>query len=106
MRGTPRLVDAAIGVDVLADERDLAHAGVDEPSRLGDDVGDGPRDLGAARIGHDAERAELVAAFLHGDEGGDAAGADRARLGCGSASNLSSTANSVSVRHDGRLARC
>ena len=33
----------------------------------------GREDLGAARIGHDAERAELVAAFLDGHEGGDAA---------------------------------
>ena len=34
----------------------------------------------AARIGHHAEGAEFVAAFLHGDEGRDAARADRVRL--------------------------
>ena len=68
---------AVIGVDVLADQRDLAHAGIGEPLDLGDDLGDRPRDFGAARIGHDAEGAELVAAFLHGDESRDAARARR-----------------------------
>ena len=68
---------AVIGVDVLADQRDLAHAGIGEPLGFGDDLRDRPRDFGAARIGHDAEGAELVAAFLHGDEGRDAARARR-----------------------------
>ena len=68
---------AVIGVDVLADQRDLAHAGVGQPLGLGDDLRDRPRHLGAARVGHDAEGAELVAAFLHGDEGRHAALADR-----------------------------
>ena len=68
---------AVIGVDVLADQRDLAHAGLGEPLDLGDDLHDRPRRFGAARIGHDAERAELVAAFLHGDEGRYAARARR-----------------------------
>ena len=41
------------------------------------------RDLGAAGVGHDAERAELVAALLHGHERRDAAPADRAGRGLG-----------------------
>ena len=61
---------AAPGVDVLAEERDLADAFGREPFGLGDDRLDRPRHLGAARIGHDAEGAELVAAFLHREEGG------------------------------------
>ena len=62
-----------IGVDVLPDQRHLAHAGFGQTLDLGDDLLHRPRDFGAARIGHDAKRAELVAAFLHGDEGGNAA---------------------------------
>jgi hypothetical protein len=68
---------AMIGIDVLADQRDLAHARVGETLDLGQDVHHRPRHFCPARIGHDAERAELVAAFLHGDEGGYAARADR-----------------------------
>ena len=64
---------AVIGVDVLSDQRDLAHAGVGEALDFGDDLRHRSRYFGAARIRHDAERAELVAAFLHGDEGGNAA---------------------------------
>jgi hypothetical protein len=69
-----------IGVDVLPDQRDLAHAVVGEPLHVVDDLCDRPRHFRAARIGHDAERAELVAAFLHRDEGRDAARADRIRF--------------------------
>ena len=64
---------AVPGVDVLAEQRDLAHAGLGQPLGLGDDLRDRARDFRAARIGHHAEGAELVAAFLHGEEGGDAA---------------------------------
>ena len=66
-----------IGVDVLADQRDFAHAGIRQPLDLGEDFIGRPRRLHATRIRHDAEGAELVAAFLHGDEGGDTAAADR-----------------------------
>ena len=76
-RGAAACVLAVIAVDVLADQRDLAHARVGKPLGLGDDLCDRPRHLGAARVGHDAEGAELVAAFLHGDEGRDAALARR-----------------------------
>src|SRR5262249_5356498 len=65
------------GVDVLTDQRDFAHAGVGQSLDLGDDLHHRSRHLGATRIGHDAKRAELVAAFLHGDERADTARACR-----------------------------
>ena len=71
---------AVIGVDVLPDERDLAHPGVGEALGLGDDLGGRPRDLGAAGVGHDAKGAELVAAFLDRQEGGCAAAAHRREM--------------------------
>ena len=57
--------EPVIGVDVLPQQRELAHAAVGQAARLGLDVGDGARELRAPRIGHDAERAELVATLLH-----------------------------------------
>ena len=75
--GVAVAVLAVISVDVLAEQRDLADAGVGQALGLGDDPGDRTRHFGAARVGHDAERAELVAAFLHGDEGRHAALARR-----------------------------
>ena len=68
---------AVIGIDVLPDQRHLAHARLGQALDLGDDFLDRARDFGAARVGHDAKCAELVAAFLHGDEGGNAAPGDR-----------------------------
>ena len=62
-----------IGVDVLSDQRDFAHACVREPFNLRHDFVHGPRGFGATRKRHDAERAELVAAFLYRDKSGDAA---------------------------------
>src|SRR3546814_10022842 len=62
------VVRAVPGVDVLPEQRDFAHAARNERRRLGDQVGERPADLGAARIGHDAVSAEFVAAFLHGQE--------------------------------------
>ena len=70
---------AMIGIDVLSDERDFAHAMVDEPLHVVHDLLDRARDLGAAGVGHDAKGAELVAAFLHRHEGGNAARADHRR---------------------------
>ena len=67
---------AVPGVDVLAEQRHLAHAGLGELFGLGDDLRHRPRHFRAARIGHDAEGAELVAAFLHGQEGRHAAADD------------------------------
>ena len=74
---------AVVGVHVLADQRHLDHARVGEPLHFRDDLLHRPRHFAAARIGHDAESAELVAAFLHGDEGGDAARADGGAARCG-----------------------
>src|SRR3546814_16268669 len=58
--------------DVLAEQRDLARPARDQRPRLGNQIGEGPARLGAARIGDDAIGAEFVAAFLHGQEGGGA----------------------------------
>ena len=63
---------AAVGVDVLPEQRDLARAGRDQPPRLGQDRRCRPRGLGAARVRDHAEGAELVAALLHGQERRDA----------------------------------
>src|ERR1700722_17755184 len=62
-----------IGVDVLPKQRDLAAAGARESRDLVKNGAGRPRGLGAAGVRHDAKRAELVAAFLHGDEGRNAA---------------------------------
>jgi hypothetical protein len=70
-----------IGVDVLPDQRQLAHAGGGQPLDFRDDLRDRARHFGAARIGHDTEGAKLVAAFLHGDEGGNAARTGRLARG-------------------------
>src|SRR5690606_18978693 len=78
--GATPSIQPVISVDVLAEQRDLAHAGFREAAGLGEDLLDRPGDLCAARIGDDAERAELVAALLDGEEGGEAP-AQRNRLG-------------------------
>ena len=66
----PFVALAVIGIDVLAEQRDLADAGVRLAARFGKDRRQRPGDLRAARIGHHAEGAELVAAFLDGEKGG------------------------------------
>src|SRR4051794_35397816 len=53
---------AAVGVDVLAEQRDLAHAVGREALHLDDELLQRPPDLPAARRGHDAVRAAAVAA--------------------------------------------
>ena len=78
--GTAPRVEPVIGVDVLAKERELAHAGLDQPARFGHHLLDRAARLGAAGIGHDAERAELVAALLHREERGEPAAADHLLL--------------------------
>ncbi len=60
---------APVGVDVLAEERELARAGGDQLPGLGQDRGGRARGLDAPGVGHDAERTKLVAALLHGQEG-------------------------------------
>ena len=86
--GPPVRTFAVIGVDVLADQRDFAHAVVGEPQHVVDDLCDRTRYLGAPRIGHHAEGAELVASFLNGDEGGNAARANRIGLRRGQKAEL------------------
>src|ERR1700683_1706647 len=68
-----------IRVDVLSDECDLANSGLGKPLDLRKDLVHGTGNFRAAGIGHDTERAELVATLLHGDESGNAAGADGRR---------------------------
>src|SRR6476659_6621148 len=58
------LVEAAISIHVLAEQGELQNAASDAVPCFGFDLGRGSRVLGAARIRHDAERAELVAPFL------------------------------------------
>ncbi len=60
------------GVDVLAEQGDLAGALPNEMEGLSQDCGSRAALLGAAGVGDNAEAAELVAAFLDGQEGGDA----------------------------------
>ncbi len=62
---------AVIGVHVLPEQHDFLRAALGEELRLRDDLFDRSRSLRAARVRNDAEGAELVAALLHGEEGGD-----------------------------------
>ena len=55
-------------IDVLAEQGDLARARIDEPVRLLDKIAERSGDFGAARVGHHAIGAELVATLLHGKE--------------------------------------
>src|SRR4051812_21065643 len=50
---------AMIGVDVLTDQGDFAHASVREILYFAEDRLDRPRDFHTARVRHDAEGAEL-----------------------------------------------
>ena len=59
---------AAVRVHVLAEERHLHHALVGEVGDLGQHVVERTRDFLAPRVGHDAERAVLAAAFHDRDE--------------------------------------
>ncbi len=66
-------------IDVLPQKRDLSHTAFNETPRLFEYLPERAGNLRAARIGHHAERTELVAAFLHREECRYAAGTD-ARL--------------------------
>ena len=57
------------GVDVLAEQGDLTRTLRHHAARLGEDVGGRAARFGASCVGHHAERAELVAAFLDREEG-------------------------------------
>ena len=63
------VVGRLVVVDDLPEQLDFPGAGVHRVPRLGDDVGRRAHALVAARVRHDAERAELVAAFDDGDVG-------------------------------------
>jgi hypothetical protein len=75
--GIPVVRRALVGIDVLAEQGDLAHAALRQRRNLGDHVGEGTRYLLAARIGHDAETAVFRAAFHDRDEGGGSGHAGR-----------------------------
>src|SRR5690606_15465945 len=59
----------AVGVDRLAEKRDLLHAVGNERAALIDDLAHGAADLRSARAWHDAVRAGHVAAAHDGDVG-------------------------------------
>ena len=59
---------AAVGVDVLAEQRDFAHALVGEAGDFGQHVVERTRHFFAARVRHDAVAAVLAAAFHDRDE--------------------------------------
>src|SRR4051794_26571050 len=71
---------ARVGIDVLADERDLADADAYQGVDLADDLRVGARDLAAAGVWDDAERADVVATLHRQDESGGPAAA-RFRIG-------------------------
>ncbi len=58
-----------VGVDVLAQQGDFAHALVGQVGDFHQDVIEGARDLGTPGVGHDAEAAVFAAAFHDGDKG-------------------------------------
>ena len=57
-----------IGVNVLAQKCDLAHAALNKVAGLCENTIDRARHLGTACIRHNAESAELVTAFLNGEK--------------------------------------
>ncbi len=57
----------AVGVDVLAQQRDLPDTAVRQKTGLPGDVVDGAANLAPTAVGDDAEGAELVAAVDDGD---------------------------------------
>ena len=65
---------AVIGIHILPQQSDLSRALRDQQLCLRNHGGDGPRGLGPACIGNDAEGAELVATFLDAEERTDATG--------------------------------
>ncbi len=83
---------AAIGIDVLPEQGDLAYALLGQGGDLRDHVVEGPADLFAARVGHDAVGTVLGAALHHGHEGGRSLGP-----GVGRQSNFSISGKETST---------
>jgi hypothetical protein len=63
------VIQPAIGVHVLPEQVDLAHAAFRQVDDFGDDVIQRPGHFLAAGVGHDAKCAVFAAAFHHRDEG-------------------------------------
>ena len=87
---------AAVGVDVLAEQRDLAHALGGELPHLLEHRVEAAADFLAARVGHDAEAAVLAAAFHDRDEGARAL--QRAAAGRWSNFSISGKLTSTTAR--------
>src|SRR5215207_1175845 len=64
--------EAAVGVDVLTQQRDLADAGASETAHFVLYIGDGAGEFRTARIGDDTKSAKFIAALLNRHESGDA----------------------------------
>jgi hypothetical protein len=62
------------GIHVLPKQGDFARPGIDHAARFRDHRGSRPARLRAARVGHHAKAAKLVAAFLDGEESREPAG--------------------------------
>ena len=92
---------ATVRVDVLAEQRDLAHAVGGELLDLVDDVAHAPADLGSAHDRHDAEGARVVAADLDGDP----RRVRRGRAGRGSADGYASCSSRISTTGPSNRAR-
>ena len=60
---------AAVGVDVLPQQRDLLHAVIGEIGHFGQHIVERARDFFTARVRHDTETAVLAAAFHDRDKG-------------------------------------
>ena len=60
---------AAIGIHVLAEQRDFFDALISQIGDLSSDIFEGARDLFATGIGHDTEAAIFTAAFHDRDKG-------------------------------------
>src|SRR5918994_1189694 len=65
--------EAPVGIDVLAQQRDLADASTSETAHFILYIGDRPGEFRAARIRDDTKGAKFIAAFLNRHESGDAA---------------------------------
>src|SRR5262249_59100794 len=75
--------EPVVGIYILANQSHLTNTRFSEPLELCNNVFNWTRHFSAACVGHDTERAELVASFLHRNESGYAAFGNRVTLGGG-----------------------